>query len=94
MAEMQVAPEKTLLPTAPRGLGEIVTTFGDIYGYIRLGGSLIHHGRRTTLVELPFFLSPGVGSFEKHKPDDSHKRMAETFVSVFDLVQTGVAMQD
>ena len=72
MDETQVGPEKTLLPAAPHGLEEIVTTFGDIYDYIRpRAGSLIHRGRGLSCQRGASLLpAAGVGSFEEHKPDD------------------------
>jgi hypothetical protein len=91
MDETQVGPEKTLLLAAPHGLEEIVATFGDIYDYIRPGGQLDPRWQADHLasVELPFSLPPAWDPSKSINRMTCHKRMAETFVSVFGLVQKG-----
>ena len=91
MDETHVGTEKTLLLAAPHGLEEIVATFGDIYDYIRPGGQLDPRWQADHLasVELPFFLPLAWDPSKSINRMTCHTRMAETFVSVFGLVQTG-----
>src|SRR5882757_1429873 len=75
--------------TAPQGQKEIVSTFGDIYGYIRPGGSLDPRWQEALIGcrrdSLPFRLS-----WDHSKSVSritSHKLMVEIFTSVFSLAQ-------
>src|ERR1700680_1814868 len=81
------APEPA--PVAPHGPGEIVVTFGDIYDYIRPGGSLDPRWQTDYLasVELPFPLPLSWDHSKSVSRMTCHKRMVEIFASVFGLVQ-------
>jgi hypothetical protein len=73
----------------PRGLAEIVVSFGDIYKYIQPGGSLDPRWQADFLssVDLPFYLPLAWDPSLRVKRMTCHKRMIEVFASVFDLVQ-------
>lgn len=99
MNRIQLQAKQTSLPAAietgpvlavPHGLEQIVATFGDIYDYIRPGGSLDPRWQADYLaaMELPF---PMALSWDRSKTVTRmtcHKRMVEVFASVFGLVQS------
>src|SRR5689334_7741145 len=91
MYEPRIDIEKELLLVAPHGLEEIVATFGDIYDYIQPGGHLDPRWQADYLasVELPFSLPLAWDPSKSVNRMACHKRMAETFVSVFGLVLAG-----
>jgi hypothetical protein len=82
---------RSQLIAAPRGLEEIVVTFGDIYKYIQPGGSLDPRWQADFLssVALPFSLPLAWDPSLRVKRMTCHKRMEEVFASVFDRVQAG-----
>jgi D-alanyl-D-alanine carboxypeptidase len=77
------------LIAAPRGLEEIVVSFGDIYKYIQPGGSLDPRWQADFLasVDLPFSLPLAWDPLLRVNRMTCHKRMVEIFASVFDRLQ-------
>jgi hypothetical protein len=75
--------------TAPHGLEQIVTTFGDIYDYIRPGGDLDPRWQADYLaaMELPFPMRLSWDRAKSVSRMTCHKRMVEVFAAVFQLVQ-------
>ena len=85
------------LIAAPRGLEEIVASFGDIYEYIQPGGSLDPRWQADflTSVDLPFSLPLAWDPSLRVNRMTCHKRMVEIFASVFDRLQArGLAVED
>ncbi len=74
---------------APRGLAEILATFGDIYEYIRPDGSLDPRWQTDHLagVSLPFPLRLSWDHSQSVTRMMCHKRLAATFSAVFRQVQ-------
>jgi hypothetical protein len=74
---------------APHGLEEIVSTFGDIYEYIRPGGVLDPRWQAEQLANLalPFSVPLAWDPSRTVSRMTCHKRMVNKFASVFDQVQ-------
>jgi hypothetical protein len=72
----------------PHGREQIVTTFGDIYEYIRGDGSLDPRWQADFLVKLvlPFALRLSWDTGRTVGQMTSHKRMAEIFAGVFERI--------
>jgi hypothetical protein len=75
--------------TAPDGLEQIVTTFGNIQDYIRADGSLDPKRQADflTRIDLPFPLSLSWNTASKVNQMTCHKRMADVFTEVLQRVQ-------
>jgi hypothetical protein len=82
------APASVLAP--PHGLEQIVSAFGDIYKYIRPGGTLDPRWQADCLasVALPFPLPLAWDPSKSVNRMTCHKRMVKIFSSVFGQVQT------
>jgi D-alanyl-D-alanine carboxypeptidase len=73
---------------APRGLAEIIASFGDIYKYIQPGGSLDRRWQTDQLasVILPFPLQLSWDHSQSVSRMMCHKRLAATLSAVFEEI--------
>jgi hypothetical protein len=76
--------------TAPNGLEQIVATFGNIYEFIRVDGSLDPKWQADflTRIDLPFPLSLAWDTATHVNQMTCHKRLADAFGGVFQRVES------